>query len=37
VTVDIDTEAGRDEAVRLPRIGYERALRARERAATTHK
>ncbi|MBV9001900.1 MAG: DUF5519 family protein [Solirubrobacterales bacterium] len=31
VTVDIDTEEGREEAVRLLRAGYESALRARER------
>jgi hypothetical protein len=31
VTVDIDTDQGRDEAIRLLRVGYENALRARER------
>ena len=31
VTVDIDSEAGRDEAVRLLRAGYDSALRARDR------
>ena len=31
VTVEIDSEQGRDEAVRLLRVGYESALRARQR------
>lgn len=31
VTVDIDTDTGRDEAVRLLRAGYESATRARLR------
>ena len=31
VTVDIDSEDGRAEAVRLLRLGYDSALRARER------
>jgi hypothetical protein len=31
VTVDIDSEGGREEAVRLLRVGYDGALRARER------
>jgi hypothetical protein len=31
VTVDIDTDAGRHEAVRLLRAGYESAMRARLR------
>jgi hypothetical protein len=31
VTVEINSDAGTDEAVRLLRVGYESALRARER------
>jgi hypothetical protein len=31
VTVDIDSDDGREEAVRLLRVGYDSALRARER------
>jgi hypothetical protein len=31
VTVDLDSDAGRDEAVRLLRVGYDGAVRARER------
>jgi hypothetical protein len=31
VTVDIDSEQGRNEAVRLLRVGYDNALRARSR------
>jgi Luciferase len=38
VTVDIDSEKGRDEAVRLLRAGYDSALRARDRrAASAHE
>jgi hypothetical protein len=33
VTVDLDPDRGKAEAVRLMRIGYERAMRARERRA----
>ena len=33
VTVDIDSEHGRAEAVRLFRVGYDSALRARSRRA----
>ena len=35
VTVDIDSEKGCDEAVRLLRAGYDNALRARDRRATS--
>jgi Family of unknown function (DUF5519) len=31
VTVDLGSEAGRDEAVRLLRVGYDKALKARGR------
>ncbi|MBV9336508.1 MAG: DUF5519 family protein [Solirubrobacterales bacterium] len=31
VTVDIDSDDGRDEAVRLLRVGYENAVSARRR------
>jgi hypothetical protein len=34
VTVDIDSDAGAEEAVRLLRIGYESAIRARARRST---
>jgi hypothetical protein len=31
VTVDIDSDAGREETIRLLRVGYESAMRARAR------